>query len=132
MSDHGGVEWGSIAQWVAPWVSSAAALLIALWAAFSRRDEATLSAIRDDIDELRKDDARLFERVDKVEQRMATVETEIKHLPTREEVHRIDVKITGIAATLEARFESLSRQIDTLISQNERAQDRLAEREDRK
>lgn len=126
-----GLEWGTLAQWVGPWITGVIAIIIALRGNSSRRDEKALDGLKEDIDELRKDDARLFERADKIEQRMAAVETEIKHLPTREEMHRIDTKITAIGATLEARFESLSQQLGTIIAQNERAQDRLAEREDR-
>lgn len=127
-----GMEWGTLAQWVGPWITSAVALLIAVWGRFSDRDEQALEGIKEDIDGLTTNVGELYQQDKKLNERMATVETEIKHLPTREELHRIDTKITAIGATLEARFESLSRQLGTIIAQNERAQDRLAEREDRK
>lgn len=126
-----GLEWGTLAQWVGPWVTSAVAILIALWGNFSRRDEQALDGLKNDIEGLSENVGELYQQDKKLNERMATVENEIKHLPTRDELHRIDTKITAIGATLDARFESISRQIGTLISQNERAQDRLAEREER-
>lgn len=123
----GQMEWGSIAQWASPIVT----LFVAVWAVKRAGNKEAIDSLKDEIGKLRDEDGRLFDRVDKVESRVATVETEIKHLPTKEEMHRIDTKITEIGARIEARFGALADKIDLVIQQNERAQDRLAEREDR-
>jgi len=81
--------------------------------------------------ELRQDDSRQFQRIDQLEADVTAVQVEIKHLPTRDEFHQIDVKVSRIDAKIDARFDAITQKIDTVIQQNERAQDRLAEREDR-
>lgn len=122
-----GLEWGTLAQWVGPWIGAAVAIVLALWGKFSRQDEQALSDIKDDIAELRADDGRLFERVDKVEADIAAVKADVKHLPTREEVHRIDIKVTEIGSAI----RNVLDKVETVINQNERMQDRLIEREER-
>lgn len=126
-----GIEWGNIAQIWAAGISSLA-FIVSMVAMFRQRNDKAIDEIKDDIEGLSTNVGELYQQDKKLNERMATVETEIKHLPTRDELHRIDTKITAIGATLEARFEALSRQLGTIIAQNERAQDRLAEREDRK
>lgn len=125
------VEWGSLGQWAGPIV----AVLISLWAAFSKRGEKAIEEVKtslnDAIKALRDDDARQFERIDRLEADVTAVKVEIKHLPTRDEFHQIDVKVSRIDAKIDARFDAITMKIDTVIQQNERAQDRLAEREDR-
>jgi hypothetical protein len=124
-------EWGTAGQWA----GTAAAIVIAVWGALTRRDQKAFDELKLSVNEavrdLRDDDARQFERIDKLESDVSAVQVEIKHLPTRIEFHAVDVKITEIGSVIKARFEALADKIDTVIQQNERAQDRLAEREDR-
>lgn len=110
------VEWGTLGQWAGPLV----AILISLWAAFSSRDQKAL-------DELKADRNTLFKRVDDVERDVATIKVDIKHLPTKDEFHELD----NMLASLDAKFDAMLDKMDVVIAQNERAQDRLAEREDR-
>jgi phage shock protein A len=124
-------EWGTASQWA----GTGAAIVIAVWGALSRRDQKAFdelkTSLNDAVHDLREDDARQFERIDKLESDVTALKVEIKHLPTREEFHQIDVKVTRIDAKIDARFDAITQKIDTVIQQNERAQDRLAEREDR-
>ncbi|MBY6244122.1 DUF2730 family protein [Methylosinus sp. Sm6] len=108
------MDWGTAAQWA----GTAAALAIAVWSRFSNRSD-------DDVKGMQSDLRRLFERVDGVEVRIGKIEVEVEHLPTKDEVHAIDVKIT----TLDARVAAMIERVNTLINLYERAQDRLAEAE---
>jgi hypothetical protein len=124
-------EWGTAGQWAGTF----AAIVIAVWGALSRRDQKAFDELKTSLNEavhdLREDDARQFERIDRLEADVTAVQVEIKHLPTRDEFHQIDVKVSRIDAKIDARFDAMTQKIDTVIQQNERAQDRLAEREDR-
>jgi hypothetical protein len=124
-------EWGTAGQWAGTF----AAIVIAVWGALSRRDQKAFDELKASLNEavhdLREDDARQFERIDRLEADVTAVKVEIKHLPTRDEFHQIDVKVSRIDAKIDARFDAMTQKIDTVIQQNERAQDRLAEREDR-
>lgn len=125
------IAWGTASQWA----GTLAAIVIAVWGALSKRDEKAFDELKATFNravlDLRKDDARLFERIDRLEADMTAQKVEIKHLPTRQEFHAMDVKVSRIEAKIDARFEAITGKIDTVIQQNERAQDRLAEREDR-
>jgi hypothetical protein len=124
-------EWGTAGQWAGTF----AAIVIAVWGALSRRDQKAFDELKTSLNEavhdLREDDERQFERIDRLEADVTAVKVEIKHLPTRDEFHQIDVKVSRIDAKIDARFDAMTQKIDTVIQQNERAQDRLAEREDR-
>lgn len=135
-----GIEWGNLAQIFGPWITSAVAVAIAVWGNYNERDQNALNEIKASVDDLRKENksendtirrdiARLFERQDKTDQRLAAVENEVEHLPTRNELHQLGLKVTEIAATINARFQSLGEKLDLVIAQNERAQDRLADKE---
>lgn len=117
-----GIEWGNVAQIFGPWITSGVAIAIAIWGNYNERDQNALKEIKLDM-------GRLFERQDKTDQRLAAVEKEIEHLPTRTEVHALAVKVSEIGATINARFQSLGEKLDLVIAQNERAQDRLADKE---
>jgi chromosome segregation ATPase len=125
------LEWGTASQWA----GTLAAIVIAVWGALSKRDQKAFDELKASlnkaVDDLRDDDARQFERIDKLESEVTALEVEIKHLPTRDEFHQIDIKVSRIDAKIDARFDAITQKIDTVIQQNERAQDRLAEREDR-
>lgn len=117
-----GIEWGNVAQIFGPWITSGVAIAIAIWGNNNERDQTALKEIKNDM-------GRLFERQDKTDQRLAAVEREIEHLPTSNEVHALALKVNEIGATINVRFESLAEKIDLVIAQNERAQDRLADKE---
>jgi hypothetical protein len=116
------IEWGNVAQIFGPWITSGVAIAIAIWGHNNERDQTALREIKADM-------GRLFERQDKTDQRLAAVEREIEHLPTSNEVHALALKVNEIGATINVRFESLAEKIDLVIAQNERAQDRLADKE---
>lgn len=117
-----GIEWGNVAQIFGPWITSGVAIAIAIWGNNNERDQTALREIKADM-------GRLFERQDKTDQRLAAVEREIEHLPTSTEVHALALKVNEIGATINVRFESLAEKLDLVIAQNERAQDRLADKE---
>lgn len=131
------IQWGTVAQWVSPVV----AILLAIWAVIrsgnkeafdtlSTKIDSGLRDIKGDIQALRADDARLFERSDKKEARLSAIETEMRHIPTRDEFHELDKRLVRLDEKIAASFESLDEKITTIIAQNERAQERLARRED--
>lgn len=127
-----GIEWGTLAQWVGPWVTSGVAIVLALVGSFSRRDEKALDSIEEKIEGLTENVGELYQQDKALTTRIATVENEIKHLASREDVGSVKAEVHTLKAVVEAKFDGLSRQLATIIAQNERAQDRLAEREDRK
>lgn len=108
------IDWGTVGQWA----GVAAAIAIAIWGAMSSRNEKA-------IDELRMDRNLLFSRIDNVERDVAAMKVEIKHLPTNDDLHALDVKVTRI----ETKFDSLLDKLDTLIAQYERAEDRALQAE---
>lgn len=110
------MDWGTAAQWA----GTAAALVIAVWSRFSNRSDQDVKGIQSDL-------RRLFERVDGVEGRVGKIEVEIEHLPTKDEFHALDSKITGLAS----KFDAMAERINTLVALYERAQDRLAEADKR-
>ena len=135
-----GIEWGNLAQIFGPWITSAVAVAIAVWGNFNTRDQNALNEIKESVEVLRRDSkaeneavrrdmGRLFERQDRTDQKLAAVEKEVEHLPTRTEVHALAMKVTEIGATINTRFQSLGEKLDIFIAQNERAQDRLADKE---
>lgn len=135
------MEWGNIAQ---IWASSTGTLgfILSIWTLSRQRSDKALDGLQKSQDaiktsfdsqlkELRADDARQFERIDKIEADIASVKADVRHLPTRDDVHKIELGVTALSSKLEARFEALCDKVDLVIQQNERAQDRLAEKEDR-
>lgn len=111
------MDWGTAAQWA----GTGTAIVIAVSGGFLRRNDQDVKGMQSDL-------RRLFERLDNVEVRVGKIEVEVKHMPTKDEVHAIDVKIT----TLGTRVDSMIERVSTLIHLYERAQDRLAEAESRK
>lgn len=93
------MEWGTWGQWAGVGV----ALFLALCALVQR----------------------LYARVDKIDLRLVKTETELAHLPTRNEFHHIDTKLTSLSVHMEAATKSFQ----AMVALHERAQDRLAERE---
>lgn len=135
-----GIEWGNLAQIFGPWITSGVAVAIAIWGNFNTRDQNALSEIKDSVDDLRKENkgendavrrdiSRLFERQDMTDREVAALKKEVEHLPTKNELHEVRLKVTEIGATISARFQSLGEKLDLVIAQNERAQDRLADKE---
>lgn len=83
-----GLDWGNFAQL---WSAGAATLAFALsiFAFFRQRNDKAIDDIKTDIKALRADDSRQFERIDKIEADLATVKSDVKHLPTVADVHEI-------------------------------------------
>ena len=57
----------------------------------------------------RKEHNQLHERVGNLDQQMTQVKADMKHLPTKEEVHRLDKTLSGLAETINATQEGISR-----------------------
>ncbi len=110
------MDWGTVGQWAG--VLSAVA--IALWGATSKRNDRA-------IEELKGDRTRLFERVDGIDREIATVKADVRHLPTREEMHSLALQITRVDGKLDAVLDK----INALVAQNTRAEERAFEAERR-
>ncbi len=108
------MDWGTAGQWA----GVAAAIIIAVWGAMSRRNDKA-------IDELKLDRNTLFQRVDGVERAVAVIQADIEHLPTREEMHGLELKIV----TVDGKLDAVLDKIGTLIAQNQRAEERVIDAE---
>ncbi len=133
-------DWGNISQIASASVATLA-LFMSVWGIWRANNKAELgdlsrkidsgnTALHADIASLRGDDARAFERIDRVEADMTGLKVEVKHLVTKDELHILDRQLARIDEKIDRKFEALSDKMDTVISQTERAQDRLAQRED--
>ncbi len=110
------MDWGTAGQWA----GVVAAIMIAIWGASSKRNDKA-------IEELKDDRTRLFERVDDIERELAGVKSDVRHLPTREEMHDLDIKITRVDSKLDAVLDRLG----AMIAQNLRTEERAVEAERR-
>lgn len=57
----------------------------------------------------RQDHEQLERRLSQMDQLMTQVKVDIKHLPTKEEVHRLDKTLSGLNETIHATQEGISR-----------------------
>lgn len=94
-------DWGNGAQITSAGVA-ALAFFMSIFAIFRQRGEK-------DISDLRSDQARIFHRLDEIDQRVAKVEVEIEHVPTKDQLHALDVKITAQGATLTSILSTMNR-----------------------
>ncbi|MGA8170929.1 MAG: DUF2730 family protein [Methylocystis sp.] len=128
------IDWGTAGQWA----GVCAAIVIAVWGAMSKRNEKEIdglskalvdvkAGVDKDINELRSDRNKLFGRVDDIDIKLARVESDIEHLPTKDEMHELEMKVVGIDGKMDAMLDK----IGTLIGQNARAEDRVIEAERR-
>lgn len=86
-----GLEWGSIAQlWAAS--TGTLAFVVSIWTLLRQRNDKAIDDIKTDIKALRADDARQFERIDKIEADVAALKSDVKHLPTVADVHEIAIE----------------------------------------
>jgi outer membrane murein-binding lipoprotein Lpp len=115
------VDWGTAAQWA----GVIAALLIAIWGAMNKRDDKLFEGISTDICELKTDRTTLFVRVDKIERDVAVIRSEVEHLPTKEEMHELELKLV----TLGGKMDTLIDKVSTLVAQYARAEERVLEAE---
>ena len=51
----------------------------------------------------------LNKKLSQIDQQMTQVKADIKHLPTKEEVHRLDKTLSGLSETINATQEGISR-----------------------
>jgi uncharacterized coiled-coil protein SlyX len=116
----GGLEWGTVAQWLGG-SASLFAVIISVKAMMSRPHEEKLEAINtklSDIDErIRAEDARLFERLDGLESRLARVEVEIDHLPSKERLHELDKNVARLTSKLDVLVTVFDRLQHYLLSE---------------
>ena len=57
----------------------------------------------------RTDHEQLNKKLRQMDQQMMQVKADIKHLPTKEEVHRLDKTLSGLTETINATQEGISR-----------------------
>ena len=103
------IDWGTAAQWA----GVVAALFIAIWGAMRQRGE---KAIEDMAGDLR----RIFERLDEADHRISKVEVEIAHVPTKDQLHALDVKITALGATMSSVASTLNRLQEHILEREAR------------
>lgn len=115
------VDWGTAAQWAGVMT----AIAIAIWGALSKRDDKRLDGLNGDICELKADRTTLFVRVDKIERDVAVIRSEVEHLPTKEEMHELELKIV----MLNGKMDTLIDKVSTLVAQYARAEERVLEAE---
>jgi hypothetical protein len=106
------MDLGTLANWAAVLVALAA-IVISL---AGNRAKALAAKI-----------ARLYERVDTVEDRVIKMESLIAHLPNKESTHRLEVSMTE----LRAEVQVLTERIKPVAAVSERLQAFLLERAER-
>ncbi len=117
------MDWGTAGQWA----GVLTAIAISIWGAMSKRNEREIQVLRDEIGDLKKDRNDLFKRVDHMGVQLARIEADLEHLPTKDEMHDIEMKVVGIDGKMDAMLDK----IVTLIGQNARAEERVIEAERR-
>lgn len=70
----------------------------------------------------------VLDKVDKVEDRVARVEQELNHLPSRETVHRMEISL----ANLNGEMRALGEQLKPVASISERLQEFLLDQANRR
>lgn len=116
-------DWGSIATWASV-ALSAAALIYTIIANRRKDSDAKLAAL-----EIKLEDKAskavvdgLVVKVDKVEDRVTTIDGELKHLPDKDVTHRLELALAGmrtevreLAATVKPIGSTMSRLQDVLL-----------------
>lgn len=130
MTVGGGIEWGSAPQWISGMVALIA-FLISVRAMSSKASDdkidkveqallAKIGEVKSAVDGLdkreREEGARIFERLDSSETRVAKLEVEIEHMPTKDALHDLDVKITKQSAMLESMLAIVDRLQEHILS----------------
>jgi hypothetical protein len=121
------MDWGTAAQWAAV----CTALVISIWARLDSKDQKAIDSLTAEIKDQRKDTARLFERVDGQESRLARIETEVEHLPTQKELHALATAVATLNATVTAKLDALIDNVKTISHQYQRAEERAIDAEAR-
>ncbi|MCE9679602.1 DUF2730 domain-containing protein [Shewanella sp. AS1] len=57
----------------------------------------------------RQEHEQLSDKFSGMEKQLSKVESDIKHLPTKEEVHRLDRTLSGLTETINATQEGINR-----------------------
>ena len=113
------MDLGTAGQWVSA-LAAIVAIVISIYAAnskrYEKRHDETIAGLRIEIGDLkgelrttvaamRGDLGRSFERVDKVEQGVATVENELRHLPDKDVVHSLQIAMTDLKGQMAVVIE---------------------------
>jgi hypothetical protein len=96
-----GLESGNLSQ-IFSAGAAVTALVLSFFSIFRQRNDK-------DIGDLRADQGRIFQRLDEMDQRLSKVEVEIEHVPTKDQLHALDVKITAQGATLTSILSTMNR-----------------------
>lgn len=117
------IEWGTVGQWISPVV----AIGISIWAAFSRRGEKAFDELKKTLNEaiegLRGDDGRIFNRLDVVESRCSSIETELRHLPSKDAMHNLEKALLK----MEGKIDVISAKVEPIKAISERIQENMLE-----
>jgi hypothetical protein len=125
----GGIDWGTAPQWISG-VVSFMAFGVSLRAMSTKASDDKIDALKSDIGDVKasitsldkrvlSEDARIFERQDEAESRLARLETELQHLPTKDSLHAIEVKLTEQGTMLRALMATLDRLQNHLLAREE-------------
>ena len=120
------VDWGTLAQWAAVFV----AVGLALWAKLDRKGEVAKQeqsaalvglnrTLTEGLAQLRSEIGRSFQRIDDAEQRLTSAESELKHLPSKDALHKIELQMTRIEGgvlSLDHRITPIARAVDRIES----------------
>lgn len=121
------MDWGNAAQ-IGSVIIAALALSISVWNA--RRDRAAKfeTKIGDAICKVEvKFDERMAKgdaKVERLEDKVASIEGEIKHLPDKDTAHRMEMAI----ARLEGKFETMDERLKPVAAMATRMQDYFVEK----
>lgn len=84
------MDWGNFAQ-IASAFASLAALLIALWTARNKRNADTF--------------AEIFARLNRQENRIASLEGDLRHLPDKDVVHQLQLSLQDLKGQMAVVIE---------------------------
>lgn len=83
------MDWGTAAQWAGVF----AAIGIAIWAARAKRHDEALKELSGNVEGCGK-------KLAAHETRLAFLETDIKHLPTKDDFHKLQVGMTELSGQM--------------------------------
>lgn len=95
-------------QELAPWLAIAVAAASLVYAIVSNNSKASSANLTKELDAMRTQIAGCVGRVDIVEDRASRIEQELKHIPEKDDMHKLAIEVTECRYDIRALAQSVS------------------------
>lgn len=120
------MEWGNVAQILSALVALLA-FFLSVRAIANRSNQEKLDRIETSLatidDRMRKEDARIFSRLDGLESRTASIEAELRHLPSKDALHHLEKALLK----MEGKIDVIAARVEPIKAISERIQESMLE-----